>query len=540
MLTNTHYTHENFFSTELFRSVQLSGIFGDSKTFVDTIPKLPLEEILALYENEKQQPDFQLEVFILTYFQLPESIESCPRQQELLQRLDMIEHCKQVLEHNFRQPLPEEEPGSFINLKFPYVIPGGRFREMYYWDTYFTAEGLAPLGRIQEVEQLIQNFADLIDRFGYIPNGNRTYYLGRSQPPFFALILNLLHRCEGITAVLPYVSQLEKEYQFWMDGAEQIRNSNTPTAHRRAVCVEPGVILNRYYSDTTSPRPESYKEDTEAFEKFKQLMQEQGNSLRDDAQAHFYREICAAVESGWDFSSRWWHTVDGVSRIRATELIPIDLNALLYYMEKQLSRYYAWLEDEARSASYAQAAEQRMQAINTYCWNQADGLYEDYCWIESRNQHQIIHSGKKSLATVVPLFVKLCDEAQAETIAHVLESEFFVFCEQHGGGLSTTLEASTEQWDKHNAWSPLQSMAFYGLKNYNLDKTHHVANKIRTAWLTLTDSHYQRERKMVEKYHVSSADAGVGGEYAVQEGFGWTNAGVICFDSDTTFDPYPS
>ena len=434
MLATTHYTHENFYSTEFFHDVQLSGIFEDSKTFVDTIPKRPLDDILSLYENEKQQPSFLLEVFILTHFKLPEAVEICPRQQELLQRLDMLEHCKQVLEHNFRQPLEAEEPGSFINLKLPYVIPGGRFREMYYWDTYFTAEGLAPLGRIEEVEHLIENFAHLIDRFGYIPNGNRTYYLGRSQPPFFSLILNLLHRCEGITAVLPYVEQLEKEYNFWMDGADTIRSADAEPAYRRVVRVEPGVVLNRYYSDTATPRPESYKEDTEAFKQFQQQMKHHNNPIDDSAATIFYREICAAVESGWDFSSRWWHNVDNVSRIRATELIPIDLNALLYYMEVQLGRYYDWLENEERSTVYHQAAAQRQATINKYCWNQTDGLYEDYCWLESNKQQKIVHSGKKSLATVVPLFVKLADDDKAETIAHVLENEFFVFCEQLGGG----------------------------------------------------------------------------------------------------------
>ena len=450
-----HYTHKNFYSTPLFHDVQLSGIFEDSKTFVDTIPKHSLEEIITCYETEKQQPNFQLDVFILTHFQLPPSIELCPKQQELLQQLDMVEHCKQVLQYSFRQPLNVDEPGSFINLKLPYIIPGGRFREMYYWDTYFTAEGLAPLGRIQEVEHLIQNFADLIDRFGYIPNGNRTYYLGRSQPPFFALILNLLHRCEGITAVLPYVKQLEKEYHFWMDGADKVREANAEPAYRRVVRIEPGVVLNRYYSDTAMPRPESYKEDIEAFKQFKFQMQQHGNPINDEA-TDFYREICAAVESGWDFSSRWQHTVNGVARIRATELIPVDLNALLYYMEMQLGRYYAWLDETQLSNFYNQAAIQRKEAIDKYCWNQTDGLYEDYCWLESINKQKIIHSSKKSLATVVPLFVKLCDEEKAETIAHTLESEFFVFCEQHGGGLSTTLELSTEQWDWHNAWSPLQ------------------------------------------------------------------------------------
>jgi alpha,alpha-trehalase len=532
------YNQSNFFSTSLFHDVQMSGLFDDSKTFVDTTPKISLNKIHELYNRQSNQPKFNLNRFIQKYFNLPKHPESSNSKSEKSDE-SMLQHCMKVLEENFRHPTKQSSEGSLIHLEHPYIVPGGRFREMYYWDTYFTAEGLAPLDYTDQVENLVKNFASLIDRFGYIPNGNRTYYLGRSQPPFFAFLLNLLHRYQGIDTAIQYLSHLEAEYEFWMDGAELVHSEVSDPAYRRVVRVAPGVILNRYYSDVAAPRPESYEEDVSAFAKFKDQHIAQGLDLEPGIEAKFYLEIRAAVESGWDFSSRWKVTKDNITRYRATELIPVDLNALLYYIEVQLGCYYAWLNNSEKSDYYSNAAQIRKEALDTYCWNEKDRIYEDYCWKDSLIQGKIIHSTKHSLATVMPLFVKMCDQDKADKISKTLEEKFFVHNDEYGGGLCTTLEDSGEQWDQSNAWSPLQSMAFYGLKHYEMEHTHAFAERIKSAWLKLTGSHFDREGKMVEKYNVTHSTAGGGGEYNVQEGFGWTNAGVICFSKEIIFDPYP-
>ena len=524
-----HYDYAGFYETELFHDVQMQGIFVDSKTFADSNPKIPLSNIHLLYNELSDKSEFCLETFIDHHFHLPCDAELDDSEQYELSSLDMIPHCEKVLEYNRRQPHADENTGSLIGLPYPYVQPGGRFREIYYWDTYFTAEGLAAIGRLDDVKSMIQNLGRMIESFGYIPNGNRTYYLDRSQPPAFALLLNILERHDGIEAVTPYISQLEAEYGFWMDGEETV-NKTPFSASRRVVCIEPGVVLNRYYSDSSAPRPESYKEDIEAFAAYKQAMQAQGFNV-DQQQEQFYREIRASAESGWDFSSRWIDKRNGVSHFRTTEMIPVDLNALLYFMEVQLSHYHKWLGHDDSSKRYREAAERRKRALETYCWDNKKKIFSDYCWVESRDQGKIVHNDFDTLATVVPLFVNLCDADTAAAIAETLK-KFFISCDVKGGGLAITLmkKEPGHQWDTPNAWPPYQWMAVQGLKNYGLS----LADTIQREWLKLNHTHYRLERKMVEKYDVTTATAGGGGEYQVQDGFGWTNAIAICFDRDIT------
>ena len=147
---------------------------------------------------------------------------------------------------------------SLIPLPNPYVVPGGRFREVYYWDSYFTMLGLVESGRTDLVKDMLDNFAFLVTTIGHVPNGNRTYYLGRSQPPYFAAMVGLYATATDTARALPYLDALEKEHAFWMDGAERLAPG---TAWRRAVRLQNGAILNRYWDDIPEPRPESYRED---------------------------------------------------------------------------------------------------------------------------------------------------------------------------------------------------------------------------------------------------------------------------------------
>src|SRR6266481_5937072 len=142
----------------------------------------------------------------------------------------------------------------------PYVVPGGRFREMYYWDSYFTMLGLATSGRHDLVDGMVRDFAYLIDTYGHVPNGARTYYLSRSQPPFFFAMVGLVSPKEPGQAFAAYLPQLRREYAFWMEGAQGLRAG---TSHRHVVALPDGSVLNRFWDDTNTPRDESYREDTE-------------------------------------------------------------------------------------------------------------------------------------------------------------------------------------------------------------------------------------------------------------------------------------
>ena len=127
---------------ELFVDVQLSGLFPDSKTFVDYTPIIEPSEIVALYQNEKNKPNFDLQVFIDEYFlAIPFQATEVPDSQAPLDQ-----HLNNLWPILTREAVADEAPGSLLALPYPYVVPGGRFREIYYWDSYFTMLGLAASG----------------------------------------------------------------------------------------------------------------------------------------------------------------------------------------------------------------------------------------------------------------------------------------------------------------------------------------------------------------------------------------------------------
>ena len=484
-----------FFDSELFKRVQLSGMFKDSKTFADAIPKVPIEEIIEKYHADKRSKErFDLTNFVDDYFNIP-THEDIFIDEKHTDINNYIAKLWQQLE----KPADIETAGSLLPLKGPYVIPGGRFREIYYWDTYFTALGLLQSNRVTLVESMLANFVDLQSRYGCIPNGNRSYYTSRSQPPVIGLLVDLLlpHMENKQQFLASNIAAIETEYQFWMQGHELL-SANT-LEHKRVVSMPDGSFLNRYWDDSVSPRPESYREDVELFTE----------SNPDDAQA-FYRNIRAACESGWDFSSRWLGNDHSLASIRTTRILPVDLNCLLFKQEMLLANYYAVLGDNEASSVYANNGTKRKQAINRYMWSDSNNFFMDYD-LDTQSQ-----SPKKSLAGVLPLFVELASSSQSEKVAKVIERQFL-----QKGGLITTLESSSQQWDSPNGWAPLHWFTVQGLVNYEKQA---LADNITQRWLNTVEVYFQQTGKMMEKYNVChQSNKAEGGEYDVQEGFGWTN-----------------
>jgi alpha,alpha-trehalase len=165
----------------LYEDVQNSGIFADSKFFVDCTLQTDPETVLRDYENEKTAAGFDLRTFVMRYFSAPETPETGYQAAGKL----INQHIEQLWGVLLRLPAATEENSTLIPLPNPYIVPGGRFREVYYWDSYFTLLGLADIRKREMVQNMVDNFAFLTDHIGFIPNGNRTYYLSRSQPPFF-------------------------------------------------------------------------------------------------------------------------------------------------------------------------------------------------------------------------------------------------------------------------------------------------------------------------------------------------------------------
>ncbi len=474
----------------LLAAVQMARIFPDGKTFVDCIPKKPWESIEQEFNQKKTLPGFDLKRFVAESFDNPLSHASdfTPNRNK-----PVAENIRQLW--NFLTRYPDGQTGTLLPLPHAYITPGGRFGELYYWDSYFSMLGLVESGQFDMVENMIRDFAYLIDRYGYIPNGNRDYFLGRSQPPFFSLMIKLLADHRGKAILTTYLPQLEKEYHFWMKGAEQLTPQINSMAH--TVLLPGGEVMNRYWDEQDSPRPEAYREDVE-------LSYHSGQDEK-----KLYRNLRAGAESGWDFSSRWFKEKE-FSSIHTTEIVPVDLNCLLWYLEISLAEACKLVGKNDLSKFYQAKAKDRELAIDTYCWKKDEGFYVDYDYVTGKQKKSL------TLAAVYPLFFELATARQAKQVASLVEKRFLF-----PGGVVTTLEETGQQWDAPNGWAPLQWLTIKGLSKYGFNA---LAKMITERWVKLNEEVFFRTGKLMEKYNVidTALEAG-GGEYPGQDGFGWTN-----------------
>ncbi|RZK22874.1 MAG: alpha,alpha-trehalase TreA [Hymenobacter sp.] len=482
----------------LFEAVQLDRVYADGKTFVDALPTAPPAEVVAAYERQRTQPGFDLKVFVGQYFTPPVAATDVYRSNVQAGIRAHLDTLWTVL----RRPAQAEAAqfSSLLPLPRPYLVPGGRFREIYYWDSYFTMLGLRQAGRTALLRDMVANFGYLIDHYGHVPNGSRSYYLTRSQPPFFALMVQLLAQAEGAgsQAVAQFRPQLKQEYAYWTAGAEGLPPG---AAAGRVVRMPGGETLSRYWDDSDQPREESYREDVEAARLSRQPAPE------------FYRSVRAAAASGWDFSSRWFVPGKGLETIRTTNLVPVDLNCLLLTLEQTLTKAAQQAGDSTEARQYRLAGQARAAAIRRYCWDASANFYVDYDLPQRRP------SPVHTLAGVFPLAFGVATTAQARQVAQHLNNEFL-----RPGGLLTTTNPSGQQWDAPNAWAPLEYLAVVGLRRYQQPA---LADTVAHRWTRLNVQVFSQTGKLLEKYNVEKTGwlAG-GGEYPLQDGFGWTN-GVL-------------
>ena len=481
-----------FFETEIFKAVQMSEIFADSKTFTDCIPLFSEDEIEEKFLQHKDQTDFNLKEFIDKNFKIIIT-QSSDYQSDTSKSVE--QHITDLWTTLTREPTQAQ--GTLIELPYPYVVPGGRFQEMYYWDSYFTMLGLQVSGRVDLIENMVDNFAHLINQFGFIPNGNRTYFLGRSQPPFFSLMIEILRQEKGDEILLKYLPVLEKEYGFWMEDKTIL--SARKLASRRAVLLNENMVLNRYWDEYDTPRPESYREDIELVKSLKNPIE------------GIFRHIRAGAESGWDFSSRWFKDGKNMNTIHTTDILPVDLNCLLWNLEKTLFKAYLLTDNTEKIDEYFALSNQRERAIEKYFYSNIKGFYFDYDFVEK------CHTDCYSLAAVFPLFFGLSNTLKSKKISDILRENFL-----KEGGFITSLNNTGQQWDAPNGWAPLQYMVYQGLNNYGYTR---LANEAKNRWLSANENVYHQTGKMTEKYNIETpkTSSGGGGEYPNQDGFGWTN-----------------
>jgi alpha,alpha-trehalase len=291
------------------------------------------------------------------------------------------------------------------------------------------------------------------------------------------------------------------EYRFWMKGRTKLAKREHK-AYARVVQMPNGMYLNRYYDNRTSPRPESLHEDVMT-----------AREAHDREAARLYLHLRAGAESGWDFSSRWFLDPHDIGTIHAADIIPVDLNCLLYQLETTIAESYRLLRNPLLAGKFQKLADRRAEAIQKYCWDENVRFFTDY------NFHHNAPTGQLSLAAVFPLYVRIATKQQADAVAERLRRDFL-----RTGGLVTTLVENGQQWDAPNGWAPLQWIAIEGLRHYG---HHDLASEIKHRWVTLNMKVFTEKHKLIEKYSVTTDHGlGGGGEYPLQDGFGWTN-GVL-------------
>jgi alpha,alpha-trehalase len=410
-------------------------------------------------------------------------------------------------------PLPKDSAAlkehGLLYLPRPYVVPGGRFNEMYGWDSYFIVLGLLRDDQVETARDMVDNFLYEIEKYGTILNANRTYYLSRSQPPFLTrMLLDVFARTGDRDWLRQGVRDAEQHYRFW-----------TTEPH-----LVPATGLSRYWDFGEGPAPEVLSDERDEkgrthYDRVREYYRTHRVTDYDvarfyDAKADrltplFYKADRSMRESGFDPSNRY-----GPFSADITSYDPVCLNSLLYRMETDLAEASRLLGEAEGAKRWEARAEDRRARIDRYLWDEPAGLYLDYDF----------ETGKRRLypfaATFYPLWAGAASRAQADRVAGNL-----AMFEAKAGVLTSTTRSGS-QWDAPFGWAPLQLLAISGLRRYGHDED---ASRLSRKFIDLVTREFERSGTIVEKYDVERGASDVAGGIrfgysANQAGFGWTNA----------------
>jgi alpha,alpha-trehalase len=433
--------------------------------------------------------------------------ENFPRVEEELraamgadfQKIDL-----RVLPHD---PVQVSDQG-LLYLPRPYVVPGGRFNEMYGWDSYFIQMGLLRDREFELAKDLADNFIYEIRQYGKILNANRTYYLTRSQPPFLTqMILAVYRHTQDRDWLAESWTAIDQYHKYW-----------TQEPH-----VTPETRLSRYFDLGEGPAPEvlsseldrrgrtDYENVLRYFRTHRatepdstQFYDPEHNRLTDQ----FYKGDRSMRESGFDPSNRF-----GPFGADIIHYNPVCLNTLLYLMESESGQILEILGRQKEAEVWSGRARQREEMINRLMWDSGQGMYFDYDLRHRRVREYPF------LTTFYPLWAGIASPGQAARVAGNLP----LF--ERRGGLQTSTRHTGDQWDAPFGWAPLEWIAVQALRRYGYQAE---ADRVATKFLSLVLLEYEKHGTIVEKYDVvrSRADIGHGIRfgYATNEvGFGWTN-----------------
>ncbi|XP_046606777.1 trehalase-like isoform X1 [Neodiprion virginianus] len=513
---------------DLLKTVQLAEIFNDSKTFVDLYqlndPEVTLSNFKKLMEATDNNPNHsQVTEFVSENFAQESDSEletwSPPDWQEnppILNRIKDETYRKWVKELNriwpqlARKVKPEvaehPERHSLIYAPNGFIVPGGRFRECYYWDSYWAMRGMLLCGMNDTVRGMLENFFTVIKKYGFIPNGFRRYYLMRSQPPMLAqMVASYMEMTNDIDFLRANIATIELELDYWLQEmfVEVKKGGKTYQVARYTVHSDVG------------PRPESYREDYNNAQK-----------LGSDRSESFYTDMKAGAQSGWDFTGRWFDETDGVlgnlTTIRTRTIVPVDLNAFLQRDAQLLAVFHSWLNDSKKSEYWGKMANLIQDGLDNVLWNEQEEMWLDYDIEQQRSRNRYYASN------FAPLYCGSYNRTKAKDLAESSVRHL----EKHGitqfmGGSPVSKDNTGEQWDYPNAWPNMQSVIVFGLQRTGWEPATSLAKVLATRWLHSNYLGFSEYGVLFEKYSaINPGKYGGGGEYNVQTGFGWT-LGVI-------------
>jgi len=425
------------------------------------------------------------------------------------------------------------EPPGLLYLENPYVVPGGRFNEMYGWDSYFIIRGLLHDGRLDLARGMVDNFFFEIEHYGAVLNANRTYYLTRSQPPFLSSMVMAVYDAQNAAG---------KRDRAWLEKAyEYVKRDHamwTEDAHLAGL-----TGLSRYYDFGEGPAIEALKDENDIYRQAAAYflfhpavpplagLESEVPPGRASGAAYSVR-VCSAAdsesceperrmklvpdyykgdrsmrESGFDISFRF-----GPFGAFTHHFAPVCLNSLLFKTERDLETMSRLLGNNTEAAHWQSLAQARKAAIEKYLWDAHQGLFFDYNFESGRR------SDYSYATTFYPLWVGLATDEEARAVMknlHLFEQP---------GGLAMSLHESQGQWDYPFGWAPIQLLAVEGMRRYGYNPD---ADRVSSKFLSTVLENFERDKTIREKYNVvtrSSATGVTAGYSANVIGFGWTNA----------------
>uniref|UniRef100_A0A2P2HXY8 Trehalase n=1 Tax=Hirondellea gigas TaxID=1518452 RepID=A0A2P2HXY8_9CRUS len=520
---------------ELLKTVQLARLHEDSKYFVDMTlkfsPARVQENFGKLMEDTSDDPTRkQVAQFVDDNFDEPGTEFEPWTPEDWQENPAFLSNISDPIYRAWAEDLHEiwkdlgrkisiavkEEPDRFSQLYVdnPVVVPGGRFRECYYWDSYWTIDGLLLSGMTTTVKGMLENFIKMVEEYGMVPNGGRVYYTRRSQPPYMIPMIKLyVDHTQDMQFISDNIGHMERELNFW------IKNRTTEVTYKGKT-----YEVAQYNVQVDEPRPESYREDYKVAQ-----------SVPENDRTQLYVEYKSGAESGWDYSSRWFVDEANANQgslkdLAVTSIAPVDLNSLLCYNAKIISDYYWELGDSKKAKRYEAVHEDKKKTLTELFWDERDGVWYDINITNMRKRRFFY------LSNIHPLWSGSYnksngEEVMAKVINYLKKQKVLDYI----GGVPTSTQNTGQQWDFPNAWAPLQHLVVMALReNRDLhEEADAISLQLAEKWIQSNWQGYEDVKAMFEKYNVEIIGApGGGGEYDVQVGFGWTNGVALRFLND--------